>query len=288
VTTRAISVNGYDYRGLTYQDIGARLRDLDVSYMELQYDMNNGQPLAEAGSILADYGVGLSCVYTSSQWAVVNAAQSERALAVIEECTMLAQAAKAPFVQIYPGPIMGRDRYAAVKLLGRRLERALGRAEEAGVTLIFENLFDIKAVDPRQEDVFRRPEDCLMLLETIGSPQLKLNFDPANFYIAGMEAWPYGYRALKEQIGYVHLKDTMRYAEYVHGPRSEHKVYSEPTGEYLMAPVGEGALNFEGFLAELVRDGYTGFVGLEALTPPAEMEASLRRSIGYLRARLGG
>lgn len=68
-----IGVNGYDFRTWSYQDIGAFLQKLEMTCFELQYDMHNEQLLTEASSILADYGVHIPAIYTSSQWSMVNA-----------------------------------------------------------------------------------------------------------------------------------------------------------------------------------------------------------------------
>lgn len=100
----------------------------------------------------------------------------------------MAQQFGSHYVQIYPGPILGRDQYATIKQLARNLQPCLHQAADAGITLMFENLFDIKGVDPQAQDVVRRPESTLMLLEGVDSEQFKLNFDPCNFYIAGVES----------------------------------------------------------------------------------------------------
>lgn len=177
--------------------IGAFLQARAIAQFELQYEMGNDQPLASAAPLLAGYGVTIGCIYTGSRWALAHAEQAERAAAVLDECISLAAEIGAPFVQFYPGTILGPDSYGAVRLLADRLARPLERARAAGVTLIFENLFDIKVNDPQSRDMARGADSTRILLDLVGSPQFKLNSDPCNFYIAGVEPWPYAYEVLK-------------------------------------------------------------------------------------------
>jgi sugar phosphate isomerase/epimerase len=282
-----IGVNGYDFHGWSYQRVGAFLQARELSLFELQYEMGNDQPLANAVPILAGYGVNVCCIYTGSRWALAHAEQADTAGRILDECIELAGALGVPFVQFYPGTILGPDTYGAIQLLASRLAPRLATAASAGVTLIFENLFDIKDNDPQGRDLARGADSTRTLLDLIGSSQLKLNFDPCNFYIAGVEPWPYAYEILKEHIRYVHLKDTRRYSEWLHGPRAQNRVYRDHEREYLFTPLGTGALNYDGIIGTLRRDGYGGPLVLEALTVSQRQEESFDQSLAYVRQRLG-
>ncbi len=281
-----ISINGFDFQGWSYERIGAFLQSRGIDLFELQYEMGNGQPLADAAPILADYGVAINCIYTGSRWALAHTEQADQALAALDACIELAGQVGAPFVQFYPGVIKGPDSYGDTMLLAERLARPLERARAAGVTLIFENLFDIKDNDPHGQDIARGADSTRILLDLIDSPQLKLNYDPCNFYIAGVEPWPYAYQLLKEHIVYVHLKDVARYCEWLHGPRAQHRVYREHGREFIIVPLGAGTLNYDGIIAGLRRDGYAGPLVLEALTVPERQAESFDQSLAFLRRRL--
>jgi sugar phosphate isomerase/epimerase len=281
-----IAVNGFDFHGWGYEKIGAFLKAREIEQFELQYEMGNDESLGSAAPILADYGVTIGCIYTGSRWALAHAEQAERAAAVLDECITLAAEVGAPFVQFYPGTILGPDSYGAIRLLADRLARPLERSRTAGVTLIFENLFDIKDNDPQSRDMARGADSTRILLDLVGSAQLKLNYDPCNFYIAGVEPWPYAYEVLKEHIAYVHLKDVARYCEWLHGPRAQNRVYRDHEREYIFTPLGTGALNYDGIISGLRRDGYNGPMALEALTVPERQAESFDRSLAYLRRLL--
>ena len=64
---------------------------------------------------------------------------------------------------------------------------------------------------PEQNEATADAKTCLEFLESINSNNFKLNFDPANFYVAGEEAYPYAYEKLKEHIRTIHLKDVIKF-----------------------------------------------------------------------------
>lgn len=81
----------------------------------------------------------------------------------------------------------------------RRMQRMVTMAEQANILLLHENEKRIYG------DL---PERCLDLLQSIGSPNLRMAWDPANFIQCGV-AQPFtaGFAALRPYIAYVHVKD---------------------------------------------------------------------------------
>lgn len=74
------------------------------------------------------------------------------------------------------------------------------------------------------------PENCLDIVETIGSAQLQVIFDPGNFVYAGFDALE-AYHILKPYIEHVHIKDS--------------------AGKDSVVPVGEGKVQYVEILQEL-------------------------------------
>ncbi len=74
------------------------------------------------------------------------------------------------------------------------------------------------------------PENCLDIIESIGSEQLKVIFDPGNFVYAGFDALE-AYRILKPYIEHVHIKDS--------------------AGKESVVPAGEGKVQYVEILREL-------------------------------------
>jgi sugar phosphate isomerase/epimerase len=83
------------------------------------------------------------------------------------------------------------------------------------------------------------------LIEAVGSPTLRANWDPCNGHGTDELPFPDGYRAIKKYIANVHVKDTKR-------------------GALIQCvPVGEGAIDWIGQLGALVRDRIVNHVTIE-------------------------
>lgn len=117
-----------------------------------------------------------------------------------------------------------------------RLERQTERAAEAGITLVHENERDIYGDTPAR---------CRDLIEAVDSPHLRALFDPANFVVEGIEAYPDAYEELAEYVEYVHVKD----ATFAEGVDIE--------------AAGEGDARVPEVLSALREDGYDGVLSLE-------------------------
>jgi sugar phosphate isomerase/epimerase len=114
--------------------------------------------------------------------------------------------------------------------------RALVRvAEEADLILLHENEKEIYG------DV---PARCLDLIRSVGSPYLRLAWDPANFVQVGVRPYSDGYAKLRPHLEYVQIKDAL-------------------AADGTVVPAGRG----DGEVAETIRalrhDGFDGFFSLE-------------------------
>jgi sugar phosphate isomerase/epimerase len=129
--------------------------------------------------------------------------------------------------------------------------------------------------------VTRRPEDLLELVAHVDHARFGVNFDPDNFYNAGIEPFPYAYELLKGHILHLHAKDSARYNPVVHG--SGKRVLHRAGGNVVCVPLGSGAVNWAGLIARLQADGYRGPVSLEPHTLPHEMAPGMEGDAAYLR-----
>jgi sugar phosphate isomerase/epimerase len=142
----------------------------------------------------------------------------------------------APYIRIFsfflrPGsdPAAHRD-----EVIDRM--RALARvAEEADVVLLHENEKEIYG------DV---PARCLDIVRSVGSPHLRLAWDPANFVQVGVRPYTEGYAILRPHVEYVQIKDAL-------------------AADGTVVTAGNG----DGEVAETMRalrhDGFDGFFSLE-------------------------
>jgi sugar phosphate isomerase/epimerase len=120
-------------------------------------------------------------------------------------------------------------------LVMRRLREFADLAEAEKVVLLHENEKDIYG------DV---PSRILDLVQSVGSPALRLAWDSANFVQCGVKPFTDGYEMLRQHIDYLQVKDALA-----------------ATGEVVPAGLGDGELAET--LAALRDDGYDGFASLE-------------------------
>jgi sugar phosphate isomerase/epimerase len=80
------------------------------------------------------------------------------------------------------------------------------------------------------------------ILDAAGHPNLSLNWDPCNGLWAGGGHFPDDYDRVKDRIGNVHVKDTLR----------------NRVGEFRGVPIGEGEVQWREILPALIRDGWRG------------------------------
>lgn len=116
------------------------------------------------------------------------------------------------------------------------MNQAAEEAEQVGITLAIEN-----------EPGFwcDSGSNTAKLIETVGSPALRANWDPCNGYGMPETPFPDGYEAIKRFIANVHVKDTKK------GALIE------------CVPVGEGVIDWKGQLQALLRDQIIEHITIE-------------------------
>ncbi|MCZ2402450.1 sugar phosphate isomerase/epimerase [Paenarthrobacter sp. Z7-10] len=116
-----------------------------------------------------------------------------------------------------------------------RMRLLADEAERSGVVLLHEN----------EKDIYGdTPERVLDIVESVGSPALKVAWDSANFVQVGVRPFSAGYAMLRPHLEYLQVKDALL-----------------ATGEVVPAGHGDGELLET--LTALRDDGYRGFASLE-------------------------
>ncbi len=88
-------------------------------------------------------------------------------------------------------------------------------------------------------------KNTALVLNRVGSPALKANWDPCNAFGLDEEPFPDGYRQIKSLIANVHVKDTRK------------------GGLVECVPVGEGLIDWQGQLQALVEEKQVEHVTIE-------------------------
>ncbi|RLE97246.1 MAG: hypothetical protein DRJ96_04370 [Thermoprotei archaeon] len=154
----------------------------------------------------------------------------------------------APIVTTHPGKIPEDPRDPVYKLMRDSISRVAKHAEDVGAYFCIET-----GMEP--VEVLRR------FLEDLGSPALKVNYDPANLLRYGVEEVLRGVEVLGPWIVHTHAKD-----------------YNPETRS---ATVGEGLVPWREYLEKLRTVGYRGWLVLEDETGRNVVE-SLKRGRAYL------
>jgi len=99
------------------------------------------------------------------------------------------------------------------------------------------------------------------IVEAVGSPRLKMVWDPANAFVSGEEeAYPEGYAQVKPRMAHMHAKDA--------------RVVDPSIGLTAWERIGDGEVDYRGQMAALIQDGYTGSVSIEThYEPPGKTPA---------------
>jgi sugar phosphate isomerase/epimerase len=197
--------------------------------------------------------------------------------ALVHRSIDLAAAIGAPHATFMYGSNATLDRAAARERFLRRVAPLVEHAESVGVTLLVENVFSRGA--PGDLDSI---EATAALFDALDSRRVGLNFDPANFAIAGEDASARAYRQLRHLIRYMHLKDVRPPAE-ADGPLAERKVLEDHVrGPFVVVPLGEGIVDVAGLVREVADDGRGFVVALEPTAKGAANAAWLDASTVFL------
>jgi sugar phosphate isomerase/epimerase len=143
---------------------------------------------------------------------------------------------EAPYIRIFSFFMPAGDDPATHRAEVIERMRAIVRvAEEADLILLHENEKDIYG------DV---PSRCLDLIRSVGSPYLRLAWDPANFVQVGVRPYTDGYAQLRPHVEYMQIKDAL-------------------AADGTVVPAGAGDGEVAATIRALRHDGFDGFFSLE-------------------------
>jgi sugar phosphate isomerase/epimerase len=155
---------------------------------------------------------------------------------------------------------------------------AAAYAASKGVVITLEN---------EAHDESGLPANVAAAVERVNSPGLGTQYDPCNYYHAGVEAFPHAYEIIKSHIRYVHLKGGCHFSP-AHAGVFKGSAMRDSTRDFIgYVPLPDAAFNVAAIVRALKRDGYRGWVSLEPHVPTAtDVLAFYEQEIPYLKALL--
>ena len=177
---------------------------------------------------------------TDAAGATHNAA--ERTLSdqwpLLDRCIELTNRFKTPYMRVFAfwrkGDLTADRRIAIIEILSK----AAAIAGASGITLLLEN---------EHACLLGTALETADVVRAIGSPWLKMVWDPGNAMMLGERVLSDGYDACKDVAVHIHLKD----------------VTSSADGTLFWACVGSGNGDYPTLFQTLKADGYSGSIALE-------------------------
>jgi sugar phosphate isomerase/epimerase len=286
-----IGINSVEWRTSTLEEVLQSVQRHGAQLVELVARKNVWtETVPQAKALFAEHGIRPNSV---SAFTKLNEVVHERVAEtqeLINYSIEIAAVLGAPFSHTYFGANAFLDDDEAIARYVEFLKPCLRKAEQTGVTLLIDNLFDsVPSEIPatfrqhyRSRDVTRSARGCRQLLESVNSPWFQYNYDPGNFLVSGEEPYPYAYEVLKDFIRSIHLKDAVKYDWNLHGDPNDLYLQRDLRGDFMCVAIGAGAVNYEAILKRLRADGYQGNLILEPHTGDRRIDAAIKDSLKYL------
>lgn len=254
---RAIGYVAADVEDLTPEQLVEALAA--TGYTAVDWTMEQFDPLDESDDALARltgvaHAAGLATpqLMVHQDYVTPDPAEWERRVRRSERAVEAAAGAGIPSIGVVTGPNRWTDDWVPVEgsggvgeeqawaLARSALERVLGRAEAAGVTVALEACWGTVTHDRATAD---------RMLAAVSCPALGVTFDPSHFVMTGddvgaaVDAWA-------ERIVHVHLKDAFGRP-------------GTPDEDFTFLLPGEGGVDWPAMLDALDRAGYAGAMSVE-------------------------
>jgi sugar phosphate isomerase/epimerase len=215
-------------------ELGIRFIEFRSAWGENVLDLDNGK-IDEAQKTLSRHGIRTSSI-GSPIGKVPVTDDFEAHLRRFDRALEVARRLDAPYIRIFSFyvPIGNRPELYRDEVL-RRMTALAQRAEKQGVTLLHENEKKIYG------DI---PSRCLDIVESVGSPMLRVAWDAANFVQCGVRPFSEAFPILRPYLEYVQVKDALGVDGRV-------------------VPAGEGDGQLPETLRALRDDGFDGFFSME-------------------------
>ena len=253
-------------------------RQIGADY--LQVDGVPDEDVEEVAGLIEETGVRLwSITALSTAMLGPDMEASRREQASVRRTIDRAAELGAPCVTVFAGGDPARAPEENLDAFRGVFGPLAEHAEEAGVTLVFENCPMIGGRPPTPRNMAYCPAHWEAMFEAVPSPALGLELDVGHLPGLGIDPVR-AVRDFGDRIRHTGMKDAAvdEEAVYRHGwrdPRiSEHRV------------PGEGCIDFPAVIRALIQVGYEGPLTLDHVHPPTDTVERFQKAADYLRAAI--
>lgn len=280
-------------QGYSFNDLLWIIKSLRVSAIELwpenipyedgscPYTRSYAQrDLAKASKLLEKYSISACCVSFGGAFDSGFTVDKERYVQELKMAIDAAHVLGAGFVNSYLYHL-SMDENPDLEYLYGLYAPAVEEAEKKGVVLLLEN---------EAHDSTRNPVIMRNIIQRIGSPFFRANFDAVNYHQSSYECFPYSFDVLHDCFSYIHIKDGCIFDpdNPMHNPLFKGgRMTGANEGKYIYYPMmGQGTFNIPAEIEALRSSGYDGYVTLEPHVPIEYWPMYITHEVQYLK-RLG-
>ena len=268
---------------LSLDSIFAKVKSFGCDFVHLVYCWNfDKDDVATIETLIERYNVHVSCVHSLTQLNRPNsAAEIEKERVQLSEAITIAGRFGAALVACNFGQNASRTEEAAIADCKTNYASCFDAAADSELTIVVENTCSANVGD----EITTSAEGILRLIEGVGTPSFKFQFDPGNLQSMGEQAYPYAYELLKEHVRFIHLKDVVKYdgtVDYHRRAETARKLIGTNASRYVTVPVGEGEMDLVGLIGNLIKDGYKGFIDVEPHTVEDRLDEFYTAGLNFL------
>ncbi len=229
------------------------MAELGAEGVDLGYYWRSEEEKAEARRKLDELGLELAIYITATDFAKPSGEERKREVERAKRAVDEAKRFGASKLRVHPGDLKpGTDPGEAEKWVAESLAEVVDYAADEGIIVAMEN----------HGRHFAKIDVVERLLKAVSSPYLRLTFDTGNFAFAGDNPLEAASR-LGAWVVHVHAKDVDAWGR-------------------ACAP-GEGVLDFEAIVSQLLARGFSGFLSVE-YEGRRDQLLGVGLGLGYLRA----
>ncbi len=236
--------------------------ELGAQYVEIRSLWNKNivylsdNEVSEMKNIVKKYGLQISTISSPAFKTYINDENGFREhLRILRRAIEFTKSLDLNFTRIFTFWFEGTlDKY--MNKLIERFNHAIDIAKEEGVLLAIEN---------EHSCIIGTGTETRKFLDKLNSKWVKVLWDPANAFFAREDPYPTGFKAVKDYIVHVHLKDA-----------------SVDNGSFVCKPIGKGSINFKDMFKEMKGADYVLSLETHYRPPSGSLEEGTRESFAGL------
>jgi sugar phosphate isomerase/epimerase len=253
-----LALSGFFFKGRNLHEYAQSCIALGLSGVDLWPWNVNNYSLQEAAAILRSYSLSVMSVNIPGSLFRLGHDFSEPDMQrEVKALVELARVCETKFVQMYCASPQSGNLAGSAQQLAKAI-REFRSTVGSDIGILLENNLDQRREDSLGLNPSRDVNTLVAAIHELGQPDVRICFDAANAVVVGHDAAAQ-FRAARELIGLIHVKDCERFDPIRHVGRKESVFLLRDflNGDFLPTVIGAGALNWQELAAEMM-SSYSG------------------------------